>query len=71
MKLSFIIPVLNEAENIEQLYKEIIVETTGYDYEIIFIDDGSTDESYNLLLKLADSDQKVKISLSRVAQSSM
>ena len=61
MKLSFIIPVLNEAENIEQLYKEIIVETTGYDYEIIFIDDGSTDESYKLLLKLADSDQKVKI----------
>ncbi|MDD3869435.1 MAG: glycosyltransferase, partial [Candidatus Cloacimonetes bacterium] len=38
MKLSFVIPVLNEQDSLVQLYSEIIQNCNGYDYEIIFID---------------------------------
>lgn len=45
MKLSLIVPCYNEAENIT-LFQNAVIETfkdAGYDYEIVFIDDGSTD----------------------------
>lgn len=61
MKLSFVIPVFNEQDSIEQLYSEIIENIEEHEYEIIFIDDGSTDESYNILQKLAADDNNVKI----------
>ena len=61
MKLSFVIPVFNEQDSIEQLYSEIIENIKEHEYEIIFIDDGSTDESYNILQKLAADDNNVKI----------
>lgn len=61
MKISFVIPVFNEAESLETLYKEIVSEVTGYIYEIIFIDDGSTDNSFAIMQKLSESDARVKV----------
>ena len=61
MKLSFVIPVYNEQDSLIQLYSEIIENTKKYEYEIIYIDDGSTDESYNILQKLAVEDKNIKL----------
>ena len=61
MLLSFVIPVLNEAESLPQLYKEIIDNVQGNSLEIIFIDDGSTDDSFKVMNQLALSDSRVKI----------
>jgi len=61
MKLSFVIPVFNEQDSLEQLYSEIIENIKEYEYEIVFIDDGSTDKSYDILQILATDDNNVKI----------
>ena len=52
-KISIIIPVYNEATNITKLYSELIVvlSTLQYSYELIFVDDGSIDDS---LIKIKD-----------------
>lgn len=53
--VSFIIPVYNEVENIAKLHAEIKAagESLGSAYEIIFIDDGSTDGTYKVLKQLS------------------
>lgn len=61
MKLSFVIPVLNEHESLNQLYHEIVANCTGHGYEIIFIDDGSTDSSFETMQALAKMDKQVMI----------
>ena len=61
MKLSFVIPVFNEEQSLEQLYSEIIDNIKNYDYEIIFIDDGSTDSSFEKMRELAENDLNVKV----------
>ncbi|MCK4694828.1 MAG: glycosyltransferase family 2 protein [Candidatus Cloacimonetes bacterium] len=61
MKLSFIIPVFNEKESLERLYSEILENIENKDYEIIFIDDGSSDNSFNIMERLAKRDKRVKI----------
>ncbi|MCD4796689.1 MAG: glycosyltransferase family 2 protein [Candidatus Cloacimonetes bacterium] len=61
MKLSFIIPVFNEEESIDKLYLEIIENIKGYKYEIIFINDGSTDSSYEIMKQMAAKDRNVKL----------
>jgi len=61
MKLSFVIPVFNEEESLKQLYAEILENISGYEYEIIFVDDGSTDRSYEEICKICALDQKVKL----------
>ena len=52
--VSVILPVFNEADNLEPLTQDIIaaLEETGRTYEIIFVDDGSTDQSLNVLTAL-------------------
>ena len=52
--LSIVIPVCNEAQNLEILCKEIIfvIERLNLDYEIIFVEDGSKDDSFDILCKL-------------------
>lgn len=61
MLLSFVIPVLNEEDSLTQLYQEIIQHTGQHSYEIIFIDDGSTDSSYAALRALAEQDSQVRV----------
>lgn len=54
MKLSIVIPLLNEAESLPELYTGIKTELdkTGNTFEVIFIDDGSTDKSFEVIQKL-------------------
>ena len=61
--LSFIIPVYNEVENLLELYSEITDSCSNMEksYEMIFIDDGSWDESFPVLRKIQKKDTKVKI----------
>jgi glycosyltransferase involved in cell wall biosynthesis len=63
MDLSIVIPVYNEEENIPKLYKELkeVLEKLGKEYEIIFVDDGSTDRTYQILQELARKDPHVKV----------
>ncbi len=61
MKLSFVIPILNEVESIEVLSNEILANIGQHDYEIIFIDDGSRDGSYTVLESLAVNNQRIRI----------
>lgn len=61
--ISFIIPVYNEVENLLELYREITGSCSNMErsYEMIFIDDGSLDESFPVLKKIQREDTKVKI----------
>ncbi len=67
-KISIVIPVYNEAENISKLYLELInvLSKTSYDLEFIFVDDGSRDESLTCIKQLLKTDDRVfYIELSR------
>ena len=61
--LSLIIPVFNEAENVAPLHQEITesCHKLGRDYETIFVDDGSLDETFIRLKKIQASDSRVHI----------
>lgn len=63
MKLSVILPLLNEEPNIEPLYAELrdALAELKLEAEIVFIDDGSTDGSFALLQRLRAADPRVKI----------
>jgi glycosyltransferase involved in cell wall biosynthesis len=56
VKLSVIIPVFNEVENIDDLHAALQSALTAYDYELILVDDGSTDGTVAKLAALAASD---------------
>nr|HPM02539.1 glycosyltransferase family 2 protein [Candidatus Cloacimonadota bacterium] len=61
MKLTFIIPALNEEDSIKILYQEILSQIKDWAYEIIFIDDGSTDNTLQVMKELAVKDKNVKV----------
>lgn len=63
MKISVILPVFNEEESLGQLYREIkaALEPLSFEYEIIAINDGSTDNGLEKLKELAAADTKFKI----------
>ena len=62
MNLSIVIPLLNEQESLPELHSWIqkVMLTNNYSYEILFIDDGSTDESWNVIENLSNENQNVK-----------
>ena len=69
MKVSIIIPVYYNEENLRPLYadiKEKFIDKIDYDYEIIMVNDGSKDNSYQVICELASEDPNIRpISLSR------
>jgi glycosyltransferase involved in cell wall biosynthesis len=61
-EVSVVVPLLNEQDNISPLYEQITQTLTdGHNYEIIFVDDGSTDESFNILSRFQKADDKVRV----------
>ncbi len=60
-ELSIIIPVFNEEESILELAEEIsgVMKELSAEYELIFIDDGSRDSSYDKIKSLADKDSRI------------
>ncbi|MBL1213162.1 MAG: glycosyltransferase family 2 protein [Ignavibacteriae bacterium] len=61
-KVSVLIPLLNEEESLRPLYNEIrkAFNTITPDYEIFFVDDGSTDDSLKVIKDLSRQDRKVR-----------
>lgn len=55
MRIVFVIPVFNECKTVEALAEGIARHAKGMDYRILFVDDGSTDGSAEVLARLADS----------------
>lgn len=53
-KISFVVPVFNEEENIHEFYRRLtqVMAPLPYDYEILFIDDGSKDRTSQLIREL-------------------
>jgi len=62
MNLSIIIPLLNEQESLPELHQWIVKVMTAnkYSYEVIFIDDGSTDDSWQIIESLSKENGNVK-----------
>ncbi|RZJ55791.1 MAG: glycosyltransferase [Flavobacterium sp.] len=62
MNLSILIPLLNEEESLQELYSWIIkvMQSNNYSYEIIFVDDGSTDNSWNIIEGFSNDNANVK-----------
>lgn len=62
LPLSIVIPLLNEAESLEELNSWIhsVMQANQFQYELIFIDDGSTDTSWEIIKKLSAENASVK-----------
>ena len=68
-KITFLIPAFNEEGNILELYDQILSSVdklTTYKFEFLFIENGSTDETFKIILELSKKDTRVKyLKLSR------
>jgi len=62
MQISIVIPLLNEQESIPELYRWItsVMKTNQYSYEVIFIDDGSSDSSWQEIQNIVAKDEHIK-----------
>ncbi len=62
MNLSIVIPLLNEEESLKELHDWIVsvMQSNHFLYEILFIDDGSTDQSWSIISKLSQENPSVK-----------
>jgi glycosyltransferase involved in cell wall biosynthesis len=60
--LSIVIPVYNEAQSLEALHRELraVAAANGYELDVIFIDDGSVDSSWETIRRLASTDSQVR-----------
>jgi len=63
MLVSVVIPLHNEEENIEELYHSLksVMDSEGKDYELLFVDDGSTDRTLGLLEPFEQRDPRVRL----------
>lgn len=67
-KISIVVPVYNEEANLEELYRRVtnVMQSINYKYEILFINDGSSDKSLSIMEYLNKIDKRIKaIDLSR------
>ena len=62
MDISIVVPLYNEAESLSELYEwiERVMKEEGFSYEVIFVDDGSTDHSWEIIKKLKDNHPEIK-----------
>ncbi len=62
-ELSVVIPLLNEAPNVEALYRELVdaLEAWGRTFEVVLVDDGSTDETFDILSRLHRADSRLRV----------
>jgi len=62
MQISIVIPLLNEEESLAELYQWLtkVLIVNRFSYEIIFVDDGSTDGSWQVIMQLAEKDAQVR-----------
>lgn len=62
MNISVVIPLLNEEESLKELHDWIaqVMQSNRFSYEIIFIDDGSTDNSWDVITALSETNKNVK-----------
>jgi glycosyltransferase involved in cell wall biosynthesis len=62
MQVSIVIPLLNEEESLQELHAWIVsvMQSKHFSYEILFVDDGSTDTSWELITKLSEENPSVK-----------
>jgi glycosyltransferase involved in cell wall biosynthesis len=62
LNISVVIPLLNEAESLPELTQWIsrVMQERGFSYEIIFVDDGSTDASWRVIQQLAAENKQIK-----------
>ncbi|NLF06872.1 MAG: glycosyltransferase family 2 protein [Pirellulaceae bacterium] len=60
--LSIVIPVYNEADSLEALCQELgdVAASEGYELDVVFIDDGSTDGSWAVISRLAEADSRMR-----------
>src|SRR5438105_2282208 len=61
--LSVLIPIKDERDNVGPLHERLtaVLAPTGWDYELVFVDDGSADDSFCLLDDIAARDDRVKV----------
>lgn len=62
MNITIVVPLYNEEESLPELHAWIqrVMKANNYSYEIIFVNDGSTDKSWNVIEKLAEKDENVQ-----------
>ncbi|MTE27474.1 glycosyltransferase family 2 protein [Winogradskyella ouciana] len=62
MNISVVIPLLNEEESLKELHNWIVsvMQSNSFSYEILFIDDGSTDKSWQVISELSENNPNVK-----------
>ena len=63
MQYAVVIPMFNEQENIAELYQRLtaVMQGLGGSYQIILVDDGSTDQSFSMMKALHEQDSRVKV----------
>jgi undecaprenyl-phosphate 4-deoxy-4-formamido-L-arabinose transferase len=59
-EISVVVTVFNEAGSLEELYQRASEALAGRDYELIFVDDGSTDGSFGIVERLCAADPRVR-----------
>ena len=64
MTISYVIPVYNEEKGFKKFFDKLLmpeIKKTKLDYEVILVNDGSSDESLEILQKIAETDKHVKV----------
>jgi len=63
IQISVVVPLYNEQENISELYRQInkVLQAVSRDFQIVFVDDGSTDGTFEKLKSIASTDKSVLV----------